>query len=61
MFKVDMWFVIKDGRGRDRVVVEFTITCAISAYHHESCEFESPHDEVHSMQLYVIKVDIVLR
>ena len=41
MFKVDMWFVIKDGRGRDRVVVEFTITCAISAYHHESCEFES--------------------
>jgi hypothetical protein len=28
-------------RGRDRVVVEFTITCAISAYHHKGCEFES--------------------
>ena len=27
--------------GRDRMVVEFTTTYAISAYHHESCEFES--------------------
>ena len=24
----------------DRMVVGFTTTCAISAYHHESCEFE---------------------
>jgi hypothetical protein len=24
----------------DRVVVGFTTTCAISAYHHSSCEFE---------------------
>jgi hypothetical protein len=28
-------------RGRDRMVVEFAITYAISAYHHSSCEFES--------------------
>ena len=30
----------KGCRGRDRMVVVFTITCAISAYHHYSCEFE---------------------
>ena len=28
-------------RGCDHMVVGFTTTCAISAYHHESCEFES--------------------
>jgi len=28
-------------RDRDRMVVEFTTTYAISAYHHLSCEFES--------------------
>jgi hypothetical protein len=28
-------------RGRDRMVVGFTITSANSAYHHLSCEFES--------------------
>jgi hypothetical protein len=27
--------------GHDRMVVGFTITCAISAYHHKHCEFES--------------------
>jgi len=26
--------------GRDRMVVGFTTTCAISTYHHLSCEFE---------------------
>ena len=31
-----------EGRpGRDRMVVGFTTTCAISAYHQLSCEFES--------------------
>ena len=25
---------VRDRRGRDRMVVEFTTTCAISAYHH---------------------------
>ena len=28
-------------RGRDRMVVEFTTTYAIGAYHHWCCEFES--------------------
>jgi hypothetical protein len=28
-------------RGRDRMVVGFTTTCAISVYHHQSCEYES--------------------
>ena len=28
-------------RVRDRMVTEFTTTCAISAYQHKSCEFES--------------------
>jgi hypothetical protein len=28
-------------RGRDRMVVGFTTTYAISAYHHYCCEFES--------------------
>jgi len=33
----------KEGRrGRDRMVVGFTTTCAISVFHHSSCEFE-PH------------------
>jgi hypothetical protein len=27
-------------RGRDHMVYGFTTTCAISAYHRESCEFE---------------------
>ena len=26
---------------RDRMIVGFTTTCALSAYHHYSCEFES--------------------
>jgi len=28
-------------RGRDRIVVGFTTTCVISAYHYLRCEFES--------------------
>jgi len=32
---------IKGRRGRDRMIVGFTNTCAISAYHHQSWEFES--------------------
>jgi hypothetical protein len=39
-------------RGRDRMVVWFTTTCASSAYHHNSYEFELVHD---SIQYYVIK------
>ena len=30
----------RDRRGRDRMIVKFTTTCALSDYHHLSCEFE---------------------
>jgi hypothetical protein len=39
--------------GRDRMVVGFTTTYAISAYHHWCCEFESRSDR--GVQHYVIK------
>jgi hypothetical protein len=29
-----------DHRGGDRMIVGFTTTCVISAYHHKRCEFE---------------------
>jgi len=32
--------IVKGPRGRDHMVVGFTATSAISAYHHRSCEFE---------------------
>ena len=37
-----MQFIINNWghRGRDRMVVGFTTTCAISTYHHKRCEFE---------------------
>ena len=40
---------------RDRMVVGFTTTYAISDYHHYRCEFESSSGEVYSIQHYVIK------
>ena len=33
--------ILGSSRGRDHTVVGFTTTCAINAYHHSSCEFES--------------------
>jgi hypothetical protein len=33
--------LLKSCRGRNRIVVGFTTACAINAYHHQSCEFES--------------------
>jgi hypothetical protein len=35
-------FECRGRSGRGRMVIGFTTTCAISAYHHQSCEFE-PH------------------
>jgi len=32
-------------RGRDRMIMDFTTTCAVSDYHHKGCKFESPHDK----------------
>jgi len=40
---------------RDRMVVGFTITYAISANHYEHYEFESRPDELYLIQHYVIK------
>ena len=36
------------------MVVGFTTTYAISVYHHYSCEFESTHGDVNSIQYDVI-------
>jgi hypothetical protein len=44
------------GCGRDRMLVGFTTTYAISVYHHKRCKFESRSGEVYAIQLYVIKV-----
>ena len=43
LHRLNPWFMYEHfNSGRcDRIVVEFTTTCAISAYHHYSCEFES--------------------
>ena len=42
LFLVDKFKEINDRshRGRDRIVGRFTIACTISAYDHQSCEFE---------------------
>ena len=42
-------------RGRDLMMVGFTTTYAISAYHHWHYEFEYRSGEMYSIQLYVIK------
>ena len=42
-------------RGRDRMVVGFTATFAISIDHLWSCEFESHSGEVYLIQHYLIK------
>jgi len=49
----------RDSCGRDRMVVGFTTTYAISAYHHCSCEFESRSGR--GVQHYVIKLSSELR
>ena len=40
--------------GRDRMVVGFIPTYAISAYYYERFEYESRSSEVYSIQRYVI-------
>ena len=45
----------RNRHGRDRMVVGFTTTYAISAYHYRNCELESRSGEVYSMKHYVIK------
>ena len=37
-----VWLTLREGHHAcDHIVVEFTTTYAISAYHHYSCDFES--------------------
>jgi hypothetical protein len=56
VYKVILFQISTGGlRGRDRMVVGFTTTYAISAYHHKRCEFESCSGEVYSIQHYEIK------
>jgi hypothetical protein len=37
MFYNNLYFIPRGRRGRDRMVVGFTTTCAISSNHHLSC------------------------
>ena len=50
---------MRECRDIDRMVVGFTITCAISAYHHSCYEFESRSGR--GVQHYVIKFVSALR
>jgi hypothetical protein len=52
---LDLLYTYRGRRGRHRMVVGFTTTNAINAYHHYRCEFESQSGEVYSIQHYVIK------
>jgi len=36
-----IFYAWRGSLGRDRMLVGFTTTCAISAYHHWRCEFKS--------------------
>ena len=49
------YILMRGRRGRVRMVVGFTTTFTISAYHHLRYEFESCSGEVYSVQHYVIK------
>ena len=48
-------------RGRDRMVIGFTTTFAVSVYHHNVVSSNPAHGEVYSIQHYVIKFVSVLR
>ena len=56
-----MYFKDSGRCNRDRMVVRFTTTCAISAYHHLRCEFESRSAELYLIQHYVIQFVSELR
>ena len=38
---IESYFYVRDRHVHHRMVVWFTTTCAISVYHHKSCDFES--------------------
>ena len=47
------WYLWRDHHGCDRMVVGFTTTYAVGAYHHWYCEFESRSGR--GVQHYVLK------
>jgi hypothetical protein len=53
MSRSELYMALTGRRGRDRMVVGFTTTYAISAYHHWCCDFESR--SWRGVQHYVIK------
>jgi len=53
IYTVLLYIMYLGRHGRDRMVVEFTTTFAISAYHHWCCEFECRSGR--GVQHYVIK------
>ena len=55
LFEFHFYTFCRDRHGRDRTVVGFTTTYAISAYYQWIYEFESRSGEVYSIQHYVIK------
>ena len=55
----DSHISIRGRRCRDRMIVGFTTTNAISVYHHRCCEFESRSGQ--GAQHYVIKFVCDLR
>jgi hypothetical protein len=51
---VSNYFISRGCCGRDPMVVGFTTTYAISAYHHYLCEIKSQSGEVYSIQHYAV-------
>ena len=60
-FKHRWLFNRKGRRSRDSMMVGFITAYAISAYHHQRCEFESRSGDVYSIQHYVMKLVSDLR
>jgi hypothetical protein len=52
-FAIFFMVSLKTSQDHDRMVVRFTTTCAISAYHHWCCEFKSRSGR--GVQYYMIK------
>ena len=55
VIKIQIPMILGGHHSHDRMVFGFPTTCAISAYHHQCCEFEARSGEVYSIQYYVIK------
>ena len=58
--RAQIYYILRDHRGRDRIVVGFTTTYATNAYH-QRCEFESRSNEMYLLQHYLIKLVSDLR